>query len=174
MDELRYPIGKFSLPQSISPDDIRRATAAIEACPAELRKVLRGLDSKQLETPYRDGGWTVRQVVHHLPDSHMNAYIRMKLAMAEDHPTIKPYDEARWAEFDDARNAPIDESLSLLEALHLRWVRFLRSLKKADFGRPLHHPESGDWSIGSFVLLYEWHSKHHVAHITTLRERNGW
>lgn len=174
MPDLRYPIGPFSPPSPITMEHIATSIDVIEACPAALRDAVRGLDATQLDTPYRDGGWTVRQVVHHLPDSHMNAYARMKLAMTEDNPTIKTYHEAAWAELDDARTAPVEVSLALLDSLHARWVQFLRSLREADFRRPLFHPEVGDVAVDFLVALYNWHSRHHVAHITSLRERKGW
>lgn len=158
----------------IAPADIARAVDVIAACPLELRAAVRGLDEKQLETPYRDGGWTVRQVVHHLPDSHMNAYIRTKLGVTEDHPRIKPYDEALWSELDDNRHAPVELSLTLMDVLHDRWIRFLRSLPDDAFNRTLYHPENGDMSVGKVVLHYAWHGRHHVAHITSLRKRMGW
>ncbi len=174
MPDLRYPIGPFAPPRPISFEHIQGAIGVIEACPAALRNAVRGLDATQLDTPYREGGWTVRQVVHHLPDSHMNAYIRTKLALTEEHPAVKPYNEAMWAELADARTAPIDLSLTLLDSLHGRWVCLLRSLEDAHFRRPLFHPEHGDITIALLTMLYEWHCLHHVAHITSLRARNGW
>jgi hypothetical protein len=174
METLRYPIGRFDPPQPVTFARIQDAIAAIESCPRELRAAVRGLGEKQLDAHYRPGGWTVRQVVHHLPDSHMNAYIRTRLAVTEHHPAIKPYEEALWAQLADSKGAPVEWSLSLLESLHARWVMFLRSLKEADFRRPLFHPQSGDTSVDVVTLLYEWHGRHHVAHITSLREREGW
>jgi hypothetical protein len=146
----------------------------IAETPARMRAAVAGLNAEQLDTPYRPGGWTVRQVVHHVPESHMNSYIRFKLAITEDVPTVKPYFEDRWAELDDANQAPIGLSLGLLEALHERWVWFLRSLKDADFQRTFMHPDLGSVSLDKNVALYAWHGQHHVAHITSLRERNGW
>ncbi len=174
MDDLRYPIGRFKPAKPISLQRIQEAIDAIEACPAELRAAVRDLDESQLDTPYRDGGWTVRQVVHHLADSHMNAHIRTRLAATENHPAVKPYEEALWAELADAKAAPVELSLTLLDSLHTRWVIFLRSLKDADFRRSLFHPESGDLTLDVLTLNYEWHGRHHVAHITALRKRNGW
>ena len=147
----------------------------IAAAPVRMREAVRGLSEQQLDTPYRDGGWTVRQVVHHVPDSHLNAYCRLKLALTEDEPTIRPYDEATWAELEDSRSTPIEVSLTLLESLHARWVGLLRSLKDDDFRRTFRHPEHGgvqtlDW----LVAMYSWHGRHHVGHITSLRERHGW
>jgi len=132
------------------------------------------LSEQQLDTPYRDGGWTVRQVVHHMPDSHMNSYVRLRLALTENEPIIKPYVEHLWADLYDARTAPIAVSLALLEALHQRWVMLLRSLKPADFSRTFRHPENGVRTIDWLLQLYAWHGRHHVAHITSLRERMKW
>jgi uncharacterized damage-inducible protein DinB len=146
----------------------------IALAPTRLRAAVEKLSPEQLDTPYRPDGWTVRQVVHHLPDSHLNAYTRLKLALTEEEPTIKPYDEGRWAELADARRAPIEVSLSLFEALHHRWVLLLRGLPAADFARTFRHPELGVFTIDKQLALYEWHGRHHVAHITTLRERMGW
>ena len=174
METLRYPIGRFNPPSPVSFARIQEAIGAIESCPDELRAAVRGLSEKQLDTHYRAGGWTVRQVVHHLSDSHMNAYIRTRLAVTEHHPAIKPYEEALWAQLADSKGAPVEWSLSLLASLHSRWVMFLRSLKETDFRRPLFHPQSGDTSVDVVTLLYEWHGRHHVAHITSLREREGW
>jgi hypothetical protein len=133
-----------------------------------------GLNDGQLDTPYRDGGWTVRQVVHHVPESHMNAYIRFKLALTEDDPTIKPYDEAAWAELPDVPETPIEISLALLEALHSRWVTMLHLMSDADFLKQFRHPERGVVTLEMNLALYAWHGKHHVAHITSLRERKQW
>jgi len=132
------------------------------------------LTASQLDTPYRPGGWTVRQVVHHVPDSHLNAYVRFKLALTEDSPTIKPYDEAAWAKLADTAETPVEVSLQLLESLHARWVRLLESMTEADFARQFHHPESGTMSLDTYLSGYAWHCRHHVAHITQLRARMGW
>lgn len=174
MDDLRYPIGRHQRPVSLTDAQRHSAIDAISVTPANLRDAVRGLDDSQLDTPYRPDGWTVRQVVHHVPDSHANAYIRFKLALTEDTPTIKPYDEAAWAKLEDSRTTTIETSLTLLAALHDRWVRILRSMKPADFSRKLNHPENGIMSLDQLLALYEWHGKHHVAHITNLRARNGW
>ena len=175
MDDLRYPVGRFTRPQGPLADDARRrAIDTIAAAPERLRDAVQGLDDAQLDTPYRPGGWTVRQVVHHVPDSHLNAYVRFKLALTEDAPTIKPYDEARWALLDDSRLTPIETSLTMLEALHDRWVRLLRSMTPAEFSRGLTHPENGPMTLDQMLALYEWHGRHHVAHVTGLRERSGW
>jgi len=170
----RYPIGKFELPATIDAAMTKEWVDTIAALPGELAKAVAGLDAAQLATPYRDGGWTVRQVVHHLPDSHMNAYIRCKLAATEDGPTIRPYEEGEWAELADGRDAPVEVSLQLLDALHRRWVLFLRSLSDVQLERTLIHPVSGKHTIRTMCALYAWHSRHHVAHVTTLRERMGW
>jgi DinB superfamily len=172
--DLRYPVGRFSRPESLNEAQRRRAIDAIAATPAKLRAAVKGLTETQLDTPYRPSGWTVRQVVHHVPDSHMNAYVRFKLALTEDEPTIKPYDEARWAELADSRETPIETSLVLLERVHERWVILLRSMSDEDFARRLHHPETGMQRLDQVLALYEWHGAHHVAHVTSLRERMGW
>lgn len=171
---LRYPVGEFVTPASITPNDIRTWIHDIAECPTRLRAIVTGLNQEQLETPYRDGGWTVRQLVHHVPDSHMNAYVRTRMALTEDTPTIKPYAESEWAQLDDARTMPIEVSLELLDNLHQRWVRLLDSLHDADFDRAYIHPESGRVTLGLQMALYSWHSRHHVAHIAELRKRRGW
>ena len=175
MTDLRYPIGNFVYEGAMT--DARRAAcvARIAAAPAALRAAVAGLRDPQLDTPYRPGGWTVRQVVHHVPDSHLNAYVRMRLALTEDVPTIKPYEEARWAELPDARTLPVEVSLALLEALHVRWTALLRTFGAADGARQLRHPEHGRlMTIDELLALYAWHGEHHVAHVTGLRARNGW
>lgn len=146
----------------------------IAAAPMLMRDAVSGLTPSQLDTPYRQGGWTLRQVVHHVPDSHLNAYARFKLALTEDAPTIKSYDEARWAELGDSHDTPIKTSLAMLDALHDRWVRLLRSMAPGDFQRQLKHPESGTMTLDALLSLYAWHGRHHVAHITSTRERRGW
>ena len=172
--DLQYPIGRFEFPREVSSEDRARFIQEIAETPANLRAAVAGLSGEQLDTPYRPGGWTVRQVVHHVPDSHMNSYVRFRLALTEEEPTIKPYDEARWAELADARTAGIETSLALLESLHERWVLLLRSLSPADFRRQFRHPELGVVSLEKNLALYAWHGRHHVAHITSLRERMGW
>ena len=171
--DLRYPIGEFTLPASITPAQRNQAIDGIAQLPVKMRDAVRGLSEAQLDTAYRPGGWTVRQVVHHVPDSHLNAYIRVKLALTENNPTIKPYDQDAFAQLPD-QTLPIDVSLSLVDALHARWTTVLRSLTPAQFERPLFHPEIGPISVDYLVQLYGWHSRHHVAHITRLREREGW
>jgi uncharacterized damage-inducible protein DinB len=170
----RYPIGKMEMPKEITAAKRQQAIESIAAAPKNLREAVRGLNDAQLDTPYREGGWTVRQVVHHVPDSHMNAYVRLKLALTEVAPTIKPYDENTWAQLADAKGAPIEASQKLLEALHERWDRVWRSLKAEDFSRKLVHPEHGERTIDWLLFVYEWHGRHHVAHITELRKRKGW
>jgi hypothetical protein len=134
-----------------------------------------GLDQEQLDTPYRPGGWTVRQVVHHIGDSHINSIVRFKLALTEETPTIRPYDEALWAELPDSRTAPVDPSLALIDTLHARWVLLLRSMSEQDFERRFHHPEHDrTFTLARTLAMYAWHGQHHIAHITRLRERMGW
>lgn len=171
--DLQYPIGRFRLEGEIT-EDQRRLIGEIEETPARLRAAVAGLSQEQLDTPYRPGGWTVRQVAHHLPDSHLNAYTRFKLALTEEEPTIKPYDQERWAELGDSRTAPVEVSLALLESLHRRWVLLLKSLTAADFARTFRHPELGVVTLDKNLCLYAWHGRHHVAHVTSLRERMGW
>jgi uncharacterized damage-inducible protein DinB len=175
MDDLRFPVGKFHRPTVPLSDETRRQLVdAIEATPANIRKATTGLNDAQLDTPYRPDGWTVRQVVHHVPDSHLNAYTRFRLALTEDNPTIKPYDEAKWAELPDARSAPIDVSLTMLDAVHDRWVRLLRAMTPEQFERKLVHPDNGPMVLDTMLALYAWHGQHHTAHITKLRAREGW
>jgi hypothetical protein len=172
--DLRYPVGPFQRTNQLTPAERSAATDAIAEAPAKLRAAVKGLTADQLATPYRPGGWTVRQVVHHLPDSHLNAYTRFKLALTEDQPQIKTYQEARWAELVDGKDASVETSLNLLEALHERWVMLLRSLKPEDYARKLEHPELGLINLDFLLAMYSWHGRHHVAHITALRERMGW
>ncbi len=173
-DKDRYPIGRLEMPAAITPAMRAQFIREIEAAPANLRGAVAGLTDAQLDTPYRDGGWTVRQVVHHVPDSHLNAYVRVKLALTEDEPTIKPYNEQRWSELGDALRAPVEMSLALLETVHRRWVECLRGMPADAFARTFRHPERGVMSIDQLLALYAWHGTHHVAHITGLRERKGW
>jgi len=170
----RFPIGKFDRDFEVAPE-LREARIAILAdLPQRLREAVSGLTDNQLDTPYRDGGWTVRQVVHHVPDSHANALIRFKLALTEDEPpTIKPYMEDRWAELGDSK-LPIQVSLNLAEAIHQRWVALLQSMSYSDFQKEFIHPETGGWTLDGALALYAWHSEHHTAHITALRDRMGW
>jgi len=170
----RYPIGKLVLPTSAQPSEREEWIDQIEAAPAALRAAVAGLSGDQLDTPYRLGGWSVRQVVHHLPDSHMNAYVRFRLALTEEQPTIKTYREELWADLPDASSAPIDLSLDLLDKLHARWVLLLRGLEPGDFERTLVHPDNGVMTLDALLAMYAWHGRHHVAHVTALRERAGW
>jgi len=174
MDELRYPTGRFARPDVLTPDQRRASVETIATTPAQMRAALRGLTEPQLDTPYRPGGWTVRQLVHHVPDSHANAYCRFKLALTEDTPTIKPYDEAAWALLEDSRTTPVETSLTMLDVLHDRWVRLLQAMSPTDFARRLNHPENGMMNLDQLLALYAWHGPHHVAHITKLREKEGW
>ena len=175
MSDPRYPIGRFERPTGpLSPSQRDGCIAQIAETPARMRQAVRGLSDTQLDTPYRPDGWTVRQVAHHLPDSHLNAYVRFKLALTEDRPAIKTYDEKRWAELPEARTAPIDLSLDLLDGLHGRWTLLLRAMTPADFARTFKHPEWGEVSLDFTVAQYAWHGRHHVGHITSLRERMGW
>jgi hypothetical protein len=174
MADPRYPIGSYTPDAHPTPESRARHIQEIAALPGKMRAALAGLSPQQLETPYRDGGWSLRQVAHHVPDSHLNAYVRTKLALTENVPTIKPYDEAAWARMKDSEATPIDVSLALLESIHNRWVTVLQAMKESDFHRKWNHPESGvhdmDWLLG----LYSWHGNHHLAHITTTRERMKW
>jgi len=174
MEDLRYPIGKFTADPEVTDAKRPRWIEEIAATPASLRAAVAGLSDARLDTPYRPGGWTVRQVVHHLPDSHLNAYVRFKLALTEAEPTVKTYEEAAWAELSDGRSGPVELSLGLLGTLHGRWVLLLRAMSPTDFGRTLRHPELGRVNLDTYLQMYAWHGRHHVAHITSLRERMGW
>jgi uncharacterized damage-inducible protein DinB len=172
--DLRYPIGKFSGRAAGNDAERQNFLKDVEEAPAKLKAAVQGLSEKQLDTPYREGGWTVRQVVHHVPDSHLNSYIRFKWALTEDEPTIKAYYEDRWAELQDSKTTPIQVSLTLLECLHQRWTNLLRSFQADDWNKTLRHPELGVMTLDKMLALYAWHGRHHVAHITALRERMGW
>src|ERR1700692_776386 len=172
--DARSAIGKMEMPKEITGAKRQQAIASIAAAPKNLREAVRGLNDAQLDTPYREGGWTVRQVVHHVPDSHVNAFVRLKLALTEEKPTIKPYDEAAWAELADSKAAPIESSQTLLDSVHARWNRLWRSLEPEHFARVLVHPEHGERTVDWLLFLYEWHGKHHTAHITELRKQKGW
>jgi hypothetical protein len=175
LTDMRYPVGRFTTPDSVVPGDRAPWIDTIEQLPAALRLAVAGLSAEQLDTPYREGGWTVRQVVHHLPDSHMNSYVRFRLALTENEPTIRPYEEGRWAELADARSGPVESSLTLLEGLHARWTLLLRSLTDADWLRTFRHPEHGRiFTLHDTLAMYAWHCRHHLAHISELRNRNGW
>ncbi|WP_409341540.1 YfiT family bacillithiol transferase [Paenibacillus sp. MBLB4367] len=174
MESLRYPIGRFAVNGEITGEQRNAWIAQITGLPAELRIAVEDLNEEQLDTPYREGGWTVRQVVHHLADSHMNSFTRFKLALTEERPTIKPYDEAGWADLPDSKSAPAGLSLALLDVLHERWAILLSGMGEEDFARAFRHPESGIVTLDRAAGLYAWHGRHHVAHITSLRERLGW
>ncbi len=174
MIDLRYPIGKFAYEGPLTEEQKQKCLADIEQAPSKLRSAVKGLSDQQLDTPYRPQGWTVRQVTHHVPDSHLNAYIRYKLALTEDEPTIKPYAENLWAQLEDTKTTPVEVSLTMLDSLHARWIRLLRSMKPEDWKRSFRHPQLGEVSLEKNLALYAWHGRHHVAHITSLRERNGW
>ena len=178
MTDLRYPIGNFEWLQPASDEESAKAREGyievLARTPLQMRSAVQGLTPKQLDTPYRPEGWTVRQVVHHVPDSHLNSYVRFKLALTEDEPTVKPYAEDRWAELADTKTTPIEVSLTLLDSLHDRWVRLLRSLTEDEWKRTFRHPEAGLMSLEKALALYAWHGPHHVAHVTALRARSGW
>jgi uncharacterized damage-inducible protein DinB len=173
-DSLRYPVGHFDIKSEPDASARPQLIDQIAETPSRLRAAVRGLSDEQLDTPYRPAGWTIRQVVHHVPDSHLNSYLRFKLALTEEEPVIRSYMEDRWAELEDSRITPLEVSLSLLEALHERWVLLLRSLSTEDFKRSFRHPDLGLVSLNKNLGLYAWHGRHHVAHITTLVERMGW
>ena len=172
--DLRFPIGKRTTPASFSGAWRAKAIATIAETPTNLRRAVGGLTEVQLDTPYRPGGWTVRQLVHHVADSHMNAYLRTRFALTEVNPAIKPYDEATWAELADAKAMPVEPSLAIIDALHARWVYLLKSMKPEQFARTMFHPEHGELTIDGLVSIYEWHGPHHTAHVTELRKRSGW
>jgi hypothetical protein len=172
--DLRYPVGKFIRPAAITQDELLGAIGNLAELPSELRNAVDGLDHAQLDTPYREGGWTVRQLVHHIADSHMNAFIRIRMALTEDWPTILVYDEKKFAQLHDSVAAPIEWSLELIESLHARWVMLLQSLTPEQWARGFKHPASGPMTIETATLIYGWHCRHHVAHITHLRAREGW
>ncbi|HEX4002221.1 MAG TPA: bacillithiol transferase BstA [Candidatus Acidoferrales bacterium] len=172
--DLRYPIGKFERPETIPESQRGQLIGQVAEAPARLAAAVAALSPEQLDTPYRPGGWSVCQLVHHLADSHMNAYVRFRLALTEEEPTIKTYEEARWAELADAKVAPVEPSLALLENLHKRWVALLRSMTPDEWNRKFRHPQLGPMRLDQNLALYAWHGRHHVAHVTSLRERNGW
>ena len=173
LDDLRYPVGRFRPPAASMPGVRAAHIQTLRLMPEHLRAAVGGLSEAQLDTPYRDGGWTVRQVVHHFADSHTNSFIRFKLALTEDWPTIKPYDEAAWARLPDSR-LPIDSSLVFIDSLHARWVALLESMSEEDFHRGFNHPQMGRQNLAASLALYEWHSRHHTAHIANLRQRMAW
>lgn len=172
--DLSYPIGKFDLKQNIPPEERAGLIAIVEGAPARFREAVKGLDDAQLDTPYRPGGWTVRQTVHHVAESHMQAFARFRWALTEDNPAVKAYDEAKWAELHDSKALPVEISLTLLDPLHVRWVDLLRSMTDAEYGRTMEHSQLGPLRLDRVLGLYAWHTRHHAAHITGLRERMGW
>lgn len=173
--DLRYPIGKFQPPQSIDDVNIPMHIGIIASFPENIRKATGELSDSQLDTPYREGGWTIRQVVHHVADSHVNSYCRFKLAMTEDNPTIRPYLEARWAELEEAKTAPIIYSLNILDAIHARWVLFLETLSTDDFNKTFYHPENKrTMTLFDALAMYSWHCNHHLAHINNLKTARNW
>jgi uncharacterized damage-inducible protein DinB len=174
MADLRYPVGKFQPPAHPTAEWREQAIRVLETAPANFRRAVANLTEAQLDTPYREGGWTLRQVVHHTADSHINSYVRFKLAVTEDLPVIKPYEEQLWAEHVDGKSLPVDVSLDLLDRLHSRWTVFLRSLTSAEWERRLTHPVNGTMTLHVLLALYDWHSRHHAAHITVLRDAKGW
>lgn len=175
MTDARYPIGRFVLEGAITAPRREAWIGEVAEAPGQLRQAVRGLKDPEFDTPYREGGWTIRQVVHHLPDSHLNAYVRFKLALTEDNPTIRPYEEARWAELADTGGTPLGVSLTLLEALHRRWVVLLGAMTEAEWSRTFFHPEhQKSFALDGILAMYAWHGRHHVAQISALRERMGW
>jgi len=174
LESLRYPIGRFTPPQNTTPETRSAQIETLRSLPRALQSAINGLQLPQLDTPYREGGWTVRQLIHHIADSHANSFIRCKLALTEDWPVIKPYDEKAWAELADSRYLPVDVSMLFIGALHTRWVTLFESLDEADFQRGYHHPETGRQTLAQALALYAWHSLHHTAHITSLCTRMNW
>ncbi len=173
IEDLRYPIGKFDSNIEITPGIRQNFIKTIADLPEKIREAIGNLSDVQLDTPYRPEGWTVRQLVHHIADSHLNSFCRFKLALTEDFPTIRPYYEDRWARLADSK-LPVEDSLKIIEGVHSRWASLLNSMTEEEFQRKLNHPESGEWTIEKFLALYDWHSRHHTAHITSLSRRNGW
>ena len=174
MSDLRFPIGRFQIPVEFTDDLRKQHIQAIAKLPQQLADAIEGLSDQQLDTPYREGGWTVRQVVHHLADSHLNSYTRFRLALTEETPTIRPYDEKKWAELDDAKHASVSASLAILDGLHARWSSLLHSFSAGDWQKSFDHPETGMMSLDVATALYAWHGQHHTAHITTLRKQQNW
>lgn len=175
LDQLRYPIGKYNAPQKIKKSEVKRWIKEIDKLPKKLKDAVKNLSDEQLDTPYRQGGWTIRQVIHHLADSHMNSYTRLKLALTEENPTIKPYEQAKWAELTDGKTLPIKFSVDLLKNLHKRWVTILKTLDKDQLKRTFFHPDKQrNIPLDEFIGLYAWHSNHHLAHIENLKKTKGW
>jgi hypothetical protein len=174
MSDLQYPIGRFVEDTAVTPEKRARWVREIAEAPALLRSAVAGLDAQQLDTPYRPGGWTVRQVVHHMADSHMHTAIRFRLALTEDNPLVAGYDPAKWGELTDAKHGPVEESLALLEAIHGRWLHLLRAMQPAQFARTYRRPDGQVVSLDRALQTYAWHGRHHAAHVSGLRERSGW
>jgi uncharacterized damage-inducible protein DinB len=174
LEDLRYPAGKYTRPERLTAAEREAAIAELAGLPANLRAAVAGLADAQLDTPYRPGGWTVRQVVHHVPDSHANAYVRFKLGLTEEAPAVRPYEEKLWAELPEAKSAPVEPSLAFLAALHGRWVLALQAVAPEQWERTVVNPETGRYTLDQLLALYAWHSRHHVAHVTELRRREGW
>ncbi|WAH38154.1 YfiT family bacillithiol transferase [Alicyclobacillus dauci] len=174
MDTLRYPIGRFEEKTQVTSEDIGSWIRQIADAPEELREAVKGLTTDQMNLPYRPDGWRLREVVHHLADAHMNAYIRFKLALTETNPVIKPFQENLWVLLSDYDKVPAETSLTLLDALHARWAALLQSMELTDFNRTFVHPETGQAPLARTLQLYAWHGRHHIAHITSFRERMGW
>ncbi len=172
-EDLRYPVGKFDSDLEVTPETRQKFIRMISELPEKLKEAVENLSDEQLDTPYRPEGWTVRQVVHHIADSHLNCLCRFKLALTEDFPTIRAYYEDRWAELSDSK-LPVEPSLKIIEGVHSRWTELLNSMTDEDFQRKLNHPETGEWDLDKLLGLYDWHSRHHLAHITTLAERENW
>jgi uncharacterized damage-inducible protein DinB len=172
--DLRYPVGKWEKKGPLTHDEREKFIVSVAATPERFKNAVAGLDDNKLNTPYRPGGWTVRQTIHHVADSHMNAFIRMRLGVTEVEPTVKPYDEKMWAELIDSRTAPVDVSLTIIDSVHHRWVMMMRGMREIDFMRSIVHPENGKMTLDDVLALYEWHGRHHSGHITALRQRAGW
>lgn len=174
MSDLQYPIGKLEVDPDVTPKKRARWIQEIADAPHAFRQAVAGLSDAQLDMPYRPGGWTVRQVVHHMPDAHVHCHVRFRLALTSDEPAVPGYDPARWAELPDARAAAVEPSLALLDALHARWLALLRAMQPADFARTYRRPDGQIHSLDRALQTYAWHGRHHAAHITTLRARMGW
>lgn len=174
LEKLKYPIGRYEVDDNIDKASINNWIKEIETLPQKLYDAVKGLNTNQLQTPYRPDGWTVQQVIHHIADSHMNAYIRFKLALTEDRPMIKPYDENLWAELPDTKLVDIKVSLDLIKSLHIRWTALLKQLNKEELSKEFLHPESGMKNLKETICLYAWHGNHHLAHITSLKHRMNW
>lgn len=175
LEKLKYPIGRFNTPDVITEQDLKNYISNIEKLPGNLRRLVENLSDEQLNTNYRKGGWNVKQVIHHLADSHLNAFIRFKLTLTEDTPTVKAYYEDKWAELGDYKITPVEVSLNLLDSLHIRWINLLRSMSSKDFSKTFFHPEYGkDFSLNEIAAMYSWHCRHHYAHIEDLKKRMKW